>query len=60
MLSSINIEESDVLNILKSLDVNKTHGHNHISNRMLNTIIKYHNYTNTKLLTENQFKQQKV
>ena len=31
MLSSVNIKESDILNILKSLDVIKAHGHDDIS-----------------------------
>ena len=35
MLSSIDIKESDILNILKSLDGNKAHGHDEISIRML-------------------------
>ena len=35
LLSSIDIKESDVLNILKSLDANKAHGHDDISIRML-------------------------
>ena len=35
MLSSIDIKESDILNILKSLDANKAHGHDDISIRML-------------------------
>ena len=35
MLSSIDIKESDILNILKSLDANKAHGHDEISIRML-------------------------
>ena len=34
-LSSVDIKESDILNILKSLDANKAHGHNDISIRML-------------------------
>ena len=34
-LSSINIIETDILKILKSLDSNKAHGHNDISIRML-------------------------
>ena len=28
LLSSVDIKESDILNILKSLDANKAHGHN--------------------------------
>ena len=35
LLSSIDIKESDILNILKSLDANKAHGHDNISIRML-------------------------
>ena len=35
LLSSIDIKESDILNILKSLDANKAHGHDEISIRML-------------------------
>ena len=35
LLSSVNIKESDILNILKSLDANKAHGHDDISIRML-------------------------
>ena len=35
LLSSIDIKESDILNILKSLDANKAHGHDDISIRML-------------------------
>ena len=35
LLSSVDIKESDILNILKSLDANKAHGHNDISIRML-------------------------
>ena len=35
-LRSFDIKESDILNILKSLDVNKAHGHDDISIRMLN------------------------
>ena len=34
-LSSVDIKELDILNILKSLDVNKAHGHDDISVRML-------------------------
>ena len=36
LLRSFDIKESDILNILKSLDVNKAHGHDDISIRMLN------------------------
>ena len=36
MLDSIDIKESDILNILKSIDANKAHGHDDISIRMLN------------------------
>ena len=35
LLSSIDIKESDILNILKSLDANEAHGHDDISIRML-------------------------
>ena len=35
LLSSVDIKESDILNILKSLDANKAYGHNDISIRML-------------------------
>ena len=35
LLSFVDIKESDILNILKSLDANKAHGHNDISIRML-------------------------
>ena len=35
LLSSIDITEPDILNILKSLDANKAHGHHDISIRML-------------------------
>ena len=35
LLSSADIKESDILNILKSLDANKAHGHYDISIRML-------------------------
>ena len=35
LLSSIDIKESDILNILKSLDANKAHGQDDISIRML-------------------------
>ena len=35
LLSSVDIKESDILNILKSLDANKAHGHNDILIRML-------------------------
>ena len=35
LLSSVDIKESDILNILKSLDANKAQGHNDISIRML-------------------------
>ena len=35
LLSSIDIKESDILNILKSLDANKAHEHDDISIRML-------------------------
>ena len=35
LLSSVNIKESDILNILKSLDAKKAHGHDDISIRML-------------------------
>ena len=35
LLSSVPIKESDVLNILKSLDANKVHGHDDISIRTL-------------------------
>ena len=35
LLSSIDNIESDILNILKSLDANKAHGHDDISIRML-------------------------
>ena len=35
ILSSINIKESDILNTLKSLDVNKVHGYDDISIRIL-------------------------
>ena len=35
LLSSVNIKESDILSILKSLDANKDHGHDDISVRML-------------------------
>ena len=34
-LSFVSIKESDILSILKSLDANKAHGHDHISIRML-------------------------
>ena len=34
-LSSIDIKESDILNMVKSLDANKAHGHDDISVRML-------------------------
>ena len=33
LLSSVDIKESDILNILKSLDANKAHGHDDISIR---------------------------
>ena len=35
LLSSVDIKESDILNILKSLDTNKAHGHDDLSIRML-------------------------
>ena len=35
LLSSVDIKESDILNILKSLDANKAHEHDNISIRML-------------------------
>ena len=35
MLSSVNIKESDILDILKYLDANKAHGHDNISIRIL-------------------------
>ena len=35
LLSSVDIKESGILNILKSLDANKAHGHDDISIRML-------------------------
>ena len=35
LVSSANIKEPDISNILKSLDVNKSHGHNDFSVRML-------------------------
>lgn len=35
LLSSVDIKESDIFNILKSLDANKAYGHNDISIRML-------------------------
>ena len=35
LLSSTDIKDSDILNILKSLDANKAHGHDDISIRML-------------------------
>ena len=35
LLSSIDIKESDILNILKPLDANKAHGHENISIRIL-------------------------
>ena len=35
LVSSVNIKEPDISNILKSLDINKSHGHNDISVRML-------------------------
>ena len=35
LLSSVDIKESDILNILKSLDANKAHGRDDISIRML-------------------------
>ena len=35
LLSSVEIKESDILNILKSLDANKANGHGDISIRML-------------------------
>ena len=35
LLSSVDIKESDILNILKSLDANKAHRHDEISIRML-------------------------
>ena len=35
LLSSIDIKDSDILNILKSLDASKAHGHDDISIRML-------------------------
>ena len=35
LLSFVNIKESNILNILKSLDANKAHGHDDISIRML-------------------------
>ena len=35
LLSSVDIKESDILNTLKSLDADKTHGHDDISIRML-------------------------
>ena len=34
-LSSVNIKESEILNILKSLDVNKAHGHGDISIKII-------------------------
>ena len=34
LLSSVNIKKSDILNILKSLDVNKAHGSDGISIRI--------------------------
>ena len=33
LLSSVDIKEFDILNILKSLDANKAHGHDDISIR---------------------------
>ena len=45
LLSSINTKESDILNTLKSLDINKAHKYNDISIRMLKIshklILKY-------------------
>ena len=35
LLSSIDIKKSDILNILKSLDPNKAHGHDYTSTRKL-------------------------
>ena len=35
LLSSLDIKESDILDILESLDTNKAHGHDDVSNRML-------------------------
>ena len=35
LLSSLDIKKSDILDILESLDTNKVHGHDDISNRML-------------------------
>ena len=34
-LSSVNTNKADILNILKSIDANKAHGHDDISTRML-------------------------
>ena len=34
-LSSINFEKEDILKIIRNLNVNKTHGHDNISMRML-------------------------
>ena len=34
-LSSFNIEDEDIYKIIKTLDINKTHGHDEVSIRML-------------------------
>ena len=61
LLSSIDIKESDILNILKSLDANKAHGHDDISIRMLKlsqkSILKplkliFENYLRTRLFLD--------
>ena len=38
LLSSTDIKESDILNMLKSLDANKTHGHDDIPKVNFETI----------------------
>ena len=67
-LSSIDIKESDILNMVKSLDANKAHGHDDISVRMLKlsqkSILKplkliFENCLRTSLFPD-QLKQAKV
>ena len=61
LLSSIDIKESDILNIVKSLDANKAHGHDDISIRMLKLSQKsilnplkliFENYLRTRLFPD--------
>ena len=40
-LSSVNFEKEDILKIIRNLNVNKAHGHDNISIRMLKYVILY-------------------